>query len=59
MDKNSKKRDEIKEIEVVNPFRITPLLLIDPVTPQDYGGKQFDDFLGDEIGTEKITFKST
>lgn len=59
MDKNSENRCKNKEIKVIRPVKIKDGLLIDPVTPQDHGGKRFDDFLGDEIGTEKIVFTDT
>lgn len=59
MDKNSKNWEETKEIKVINPFHITPLLRIDPITSQAYDGKRFDDFLGDGIVTEKIVFTGT
>jgi len=59
MDKNSENWGEIKEIEVINPFHITPLLRMNPTTPSAYDGVRFDVFLDDEIGTEKIVFRGS
>lgn len=56
MDKNSENWDKLSNIKVFQPILLRGKLPISPKTPQDTCKVDFNVFLDDDIGTEKITF---